>query len=230
MGMPLLSENITPKLHAHSVSDYPNFVTEHRIHKYVGLSPSEQLMVSPDQFFFHTFAFAVDPTTNYSVPIAKLVVAGTTKDFVIRAHDTAAMNALAYDPGKEPVSVESRVLQVEIEPSVIALANAIGLFVINWLATIGSIYVTVLVTSGKLKKDSVVATGPFGALLTLPTVRSFYIDLPLLVSPVGESCGHSFHHSIHALIVLPESTAFFVEIVAVISCCVVLLMGFASLE
>ena len=228
--MPLLSENMAPESHVHSVSDYLNFATEHRIHKYVGLSRSEQLMVSPDQYFFHTFAFAVDPTTNYSVPIAKLVVAGTTKDFAIRSHDTAAMNTLAYDPEKEPVSVESRVLRVEIEPSVIALANAIGLFAINWLATIGSIYVTVLVTSGKLKKDSVIATGPFGALLTLPTVRSFYIDLPLLVSPVGESCGHNFHHSIHALIVLPESTAFFVEIVAVISCCVVLLMGFASLE
>lgn len=150
------------------------------------MDPSAKPKVSSDHFFFDISAFAIDPTTNHSIHIAMFAIAGTVEDFVIGSRDAATTNAFVYNPGDG--SVESRFLRVEIKPSVIALANAVGLFLINWLATVGSIHVTILVTLGKLERNNVIAAGPFSALVAIPTVRSLYISSPPLAGPVGESC------------------------------------------
>jgi len=127
-----------------------------------------------------------------------LAVGGAIEGFVVRSHEGPAKNVFASDTGDGLVNVEveSHMLRVEIKPSAIALANAISLFLVNWLATVGSIYVTILVTSGRLERNNVVAVGPFSALVGIPTVRSLYVNSPSLVSPVGESCGCDFHHCV----------------------------------
>ena len=179
-----------------SVWDHLSFTTEHRIHEYDNLSPSTPFKISSGHYFFDTPAFVTDPITNRSVRIATLVVAGTIEGFIIRSYDGPAKDAFASSPedGLVNTEVESRVLRVEIRPSAIALANAISLFLINWLTTVGSIYVTILVTSGRLEKNNVVAAGPFSALVAIPTVRSFYVGSPSLVGPVGESYSSRSNH------------------------------------
>ena len=184
-----------------SVWDHLCFTTEHRIHRYNNPAPSRQLMAPSDHYVFDTLAFVIDPAANHSVRIATLAVTGTIGDFVVRSHDAAATNVLNSSPGGELVNtgIESRVLQVEIELSVIALANAISLFLINWLAAVGSIYVTIMVTSGRLERNNVAAAGPFSALVAVPTVRSLYISSPVLTGPVGESSDRTFNHFIQGL-------------------------------
>jgi hypothetical protein len=193
------------------VWDHLSFTTEHRVHKYDDMNPSAQPKISSGHYFFDTFAFAIDPTRNSSVSIAMLAVGGAIEGFVVRSHDGPAKNAFASKPGDglAKVEVESHVLRVEIKPSAIALANAISLLLVNWLATVGSIYITILVTSGRLERNNVVAVGPFSALVGIPTVRSLYVSSPALVTPV-------------------ESASFFVQIVAVVACSVILLKVFTS--
>ena len=220
---------IVPLTHllVHSVWDHLSFTTEHRIHEYNILDPSRQSKVSPAHYFFDTFAFVIEPTANHSVHIATLAVTGTVDDYVVHSHNAAATNLFTFSPGGDSVNaeVESRVLQVEIEPSAIALVNSISLFIVNWLAAVGSIYVTIMVTSGRLEKNNVAAAGPFSALVAIPTVRSLYVCSPALAGPIGESRDH-FHP--RRLILPPESTAFFVQISAVVSCSVILLGVFTK--
>jgi len=104
------------------------------------------------------------------------------------------MSEFTYDSGNGLVTteVESRVLQGEITRSTIAKAFAIYLFLVNWTLTVGSVYITALVASRMLEANSVIAAFPFSAPLTIPTVRSLYIDSPPLGTSVGQSCVLSF--------------------------------------
>ena len=110
-------------------------------------------------------------------------------DFVIHSHDAPDTSEFTYDSGNGLVTteVESRVLRVEITQSAIAKAIAVCLFLVNWMLTVGSVYITALVVSGMLDAKSVVAALPFSAPLTIPMVRSLYIDSP----PFGISIGQS---------------------------------------
>jgi len=174
-------------LHACSIWDLPGFTVEHRFDKRGKWDHNEDLIVLFQPYGFNTFAFAIDPTTNHSVHIAMLGVLDTMGDFVIRSHDAAHTNQFTYDSGNGSVTaeVESRVLQVEITQSAIAKAFAICLFLVNWVLTVGSVYITALVALRMLETNNVVAALPFSAPLTIPTIRSLYISSP----PLGTSLG-----------------------------------------
>jgi len=79
---------------------------------------------------------------------------------------------------------------------VIAKTFAICLFLVNWVLTVGSVYVTALVASKMLEVNSVVAALPFSASLTIPTVRSLYVDSPPFGASIGQYCFLSFHSSV----------------------------------
>ena len=85
------------------------------------------------------------------------------------------------------MEVESHVLQAEITQSAIAKAFVACLFLVNWTLTVGSVYVMALVVSGMLDANCMVAALPFSAPLTIPMVRSLYINSP----PLGTSIGWS---------------------------------------
>ena len=146
-----------------------------------------------DRYAFHAFAFAIDPTTNYSVQIAMFAVADGLGDFVVRSHDTTATSKFAYD-GLVTVEVESRALRAEIKRSAIAKASTICLFFVNWSLAVGSVYTTVLVALRRLGTNNMVAGLPFSALLAIPVIRSLYSTSPPLGISIG-ACLHS-HHSI----------------------------------
>ena len=180
---------ITLTLRIRSIWDPPRFITEHQFDKYGERDPTEDLMIPFEHYDFHAFAFAIDPTTNSSAHIAVFGVFSTLADFVIRSHDAADTNKFTYDSGDGPVNmeVESRVLRAEIKRSAIAKALAVCLFLVNWALTIGSVYTTALVASGKLEVTSMVTGLPFSALLAIPTVRSLCSGSPPLGVFIGKS-------------------------------------------
>ena len=163
---------------------------EQEFNRYGKRDPTENPVVLFERYSFNAFVFAMDPTTNRSVHIVTFGVLGTVGDFVIRSHDTADTTEFTYDSGSGLVTteVESRVLQGEITQSAIAKAFAICLFLVNWMLTVGSVYITVLVASGMLATNSMVAAFPFSAPLTIPTVRSLYADSPPFGTSIGQFC------------------------------------------
>ena len=167
--------------------DPPRFTVEHRFNKHGGEDSTENPVDIFQHYNFNAFLLAIDPAMNHSVHIAMFGILGTLGDFDIRSRDAADTSEFIYDSGKGPVTteVESRVLQVEITRSAISKAFAVCLFIANWVLTVGSVYITALVASRMLEANSIVATFPFSAPLTIPTVRSLYINSPPLGTCVG---------------------------------------------
>ena len=199
---------------------------EHRFEECGKWDPSEYLMIRFQCYSFNAFVFAIDPTTNNSVHITTFDVLDTLGGFVVRSHDVADTNEFTYDPGNGLVTmeVESRLLRGEITRSTIAKAFAVCLFLVNWMLTVGSVYITALVASGMLEANSMVAAFPFSAPLTIPTIRSLYIDYPPLGTSIGQSCVPSFlvfHFSGQSIV--SDAVAFFVQIATVALCSLVLL-------
>jgi len=170
--------------------DPPGFTVEHRFDKRGKRDHNEDLMVLFQHYSFTSFVFAIDPTTNHSVHVAMFGVLDTIGDFVIRSYDAAYPSQFTYDSGNGLVTaeVESRLLRGKITQSSIAKAFAVCLFLVNWMLTIGSVYITALVGSRMLEANSVVAALPFSASLTIPTIRSLYISSPPLGTSIGQSC------------------------------------------
>ena len=165
------------------------FTTAHQFDKYGKWNPTEDLMVPFEHYEFRAFAFAIDPTTNSSVHIAMFGILDTLANFVICSHDTADTSKFTYDSGDGlfTTEVESRMLLAEIKRSAIAKAFAVCLFLTNWALTIGSVYTTALVASGKLEVNSMVTGLPFSALLAIPTIRSLCSGSPPLGVFIGKS-------------------------------------------
>ena len=185
---------ITLALRIRSIWDSPRLITEHQFYKYGERDPTEDLIVPFKHYDLHAFAFTIDPITNSSIRIAVFGVFDTLADFVIRSHDAAGASKFTYDSGDGPVTteVESRRLRAEIERSAIAKAFAVCLFLVNWALTMGSVYTTVLVVSGKLEVSSIVTGLPLSALLAIPNVRSICSGS----SPLGVFIGMSHTSSL----------------------------------
>jgi len=201
------------------------FTMEHRFNKHEKRDSAQHFMIPFERYGFHAFAFAIDPTTNNSVQIAMFGVFDTLGDFVIRSHDAPNVEKITYESGGELVTmeVESHVLRGEIQRSVIAKASAICLFLGNWAMTVSSVYTTVLIASGRLEANSVVAALPPSALLAIPTIRTLYGSLSL-----GNSIGKPYTHPpferiLQSDIVPLDAVAFFIQTVTIGLCCLALL-------
>lgn len=147
-------------------------------------------MVPFDHYIFSAFVFAIDPTTNRSIHIDIFAVAGTLGDFVIRSHGAIAVNKFTYDLGDGAVTaqVDSRTLLAEIRRSTIAQVFAIGLFLVNWLLTVSSVYTTAMVTSRKQEANSAIVGIPLSTLFGIPTIHSLYATSPPLGTSIGKFC------------------------------------------
>lgn len=181
-------------LHTSSIWDPPGFVTEHRFDKHGKWDPTKDLMVPFQHYSFNAFAFAVDPTTNRSVPIAMFGVLDILDIFLIRSHDAGDTSRFTYNSGDGSVTtkVDPRLLRVEITLSTVAKAFTVCVFLANWALAVGSVYITALVAFRRLEANSVAAALPLSALLTIPTIRSLYISLPPLRISIGKPCTPSF--------------------------------------
>ena len=165
------------------------FQTTHRIGTSTKRGYTEQLMIPFDRYSLRIFAAAIDPATNRSVHIVQFAVASPLGSFVILSHDVDASQP-TYIPGNGPFTPHpgSHMLNAEIRRSAIAQTFMISLALINWLLTIGSVYITVLVMSGKMEADHPVAALPFSMMLTIPAVRAIYAEPPSLSTSLGTFC------------------------------------------
>ena len=182
----MISFVISLTLDVCSVLNPPRFTIDHQFDKKWDFT--QDLVVPFEHYCFHASVFAIDPLTNNSVQIAMFSILDTIGDFAIRSYDVADTMKFIYESGDGLVTteVESHVLRAEIERSVIAKAFLICLFIGNWAVTVSSVYTTALVVSGKLEANSIIAALPFSALLAIPTIRSLYINSPLLGFSIGE--------------------------------------------
>ena len=185
-----------------SIWNPPGFVTQHSFDERGKWNPTKDLMIPFQQYSFNAFAFAIDPTTNRSVPIAMFGVLDILGDFLIRSQDAGGMGKFTFNSGNGSVTteVEARLLRVEITRTAVAKAFAVWMFLTNWTLSVGSVYITALVVFRRLEANSMVAALPFSALLAIPTIRSLYIDSPPLRVSIGKSHLPSslpFHRLIH---------------------------------
>jgi len=172
----------------HSIWDPPRFTVEHRFDKFGKRAPTENLMDPFQCYSFNAFIFAIDPAMNSTIHITMFSVLDSLGDFVVHSHDAPDTREFVHDSGNGLVTmeVESRILQGEIAWSAIAKAFAVCLFLVNWMLTVGSVYITALVASRMLDANSVVAALPFSAPLTIPAIRFLYTNSPLLGTSIGQ--------------------------------------------
>jgi len=161
------------------------FKTDHRIDAGAKRGHAEQLVIPFDSYTLRTLATAIDPTTNRSVRIARFTVASPVGSFVVLSHDTDASKSVLNEKGSLVSHVGSRVLNIEIRRSKISRVFTLSLTVLNWLLVIGSIYITALVSSGKMEASNGLALLPFSMLVTIPAVRSLYAEPPPLSTSFG---------------------------------------------
>jgi hypothetical protein len=146
-------------------------------------------MIPFDRYTLRAFAAAIDPTTNRSVYIARFTVARPLGTFIILSHDVDASELAPIFKNSHATSYPgSRVLNAEIKRSTIARTFTLALALINWLLTIGSIYITALVASGKMEPNNAVAALPFSMMLTIPAVRAIYAEPSPLSMSLGTTC------------------------------------------
>ena len=166
--------------------DVTCFQTDHRISAGTKRGYTEQLVIPFDRYTLRAFAIAIDPATNNSVYIARFMVASPLGNFVVVSHDIAASElANASDNGRVTPHTESRVLSAEIRRSTIAQIFTLSLALVNWMLTIGTVYVTTLIASGKMEANDAAAALPISMLLTIPGIRALYTESPNLVASLG---------------------------------------------
>ena len=147
-----------------------------------------ELIIPFDRYALHAFAAAVDPATNRTVYITRLIAGRPLRSFAVESHDMDA-NGLPrkYANGCITSRPGSRIMIAEIRRSATARMFTLSLALIDqWVLTIGSIYITAMTASGKMKLNSAVATPPFSMMLTIiPGIRGLYSDIPSLSPSLG---------------------------------------------
>ena len=211
-------------LFTHSSQDKIYFQTYHRFGAGTKRGYPEQLIIPFDRYALRAFAAAIDPATNNTVHIAQFAVASSLGSFVIFSHDVDA-NELPYlsDNGRVTPHIGSRVLNAEIKRSTIAQTFILSLALINWLLTIGTVYVTTLVASGKMEANDVVAALPISMMLAIPEIRDLYTESPGLCTSLGTFRVHSPTPSRPDPAASSDTAGFFVQLLAIALCELILL-------
>ena len=142
-------------------------------------------MIPFDRYALRAFAIAIDPATNNSVYIARFVVASPLGNFVVLSHDIAASEVAGVSYNGVTPHTGSRVLNVEIRRSTIVQIFTLSLALVNWMLTIGTVYVTTLIASGKMEANDAAAALPISMLLTIPGIRALYAESPNLTASLG---------------------------------------------
>jgi len=116
------------------IRDLNSFRTEHE------LLPTESPLGS---YAFHAFAFAIDPSTNSSVDIARFAVADFLDGFTISSLGMNVTKAFTYNAGGGSTTVEilARALEVGISRSKFSQGLTMCMIVTSWFLTIASTYI-----------------------------------------------------------------------------------------
>jgi len=133
-----------------------------------------------DAYILDAFVFAIDKTTNKSVPIVTFAAGDGPDNFVLSSIAFQTKNAWTYDSGAGPTTivVESSMIEVTVKRSQLAQAFTVCLLLINAALTAGSVYVTLLVIVRTEGVNDAILLLPVTTVLTIPALRGLYVGSP----------------------------------------------------
>lgn len=107
-------------------------------------------------------------------------MAPTEPDFTTTFVEVQTRSNFAYDTKYGPVTVEvdSRTALATIKHSNCARALAFSMFAINWILTLGSVGITLIVFKRRGEMKDGVAFLPVIVVLSTPTIRGLYVGSP----------------------------------------------------
>jgi len=171
---------------AYSSQDGVHFQTDHRIGAGTEQGYVEQLMIPFDRYTLRAFAAAIDPATNRSVYIAQFAVARSLGSFIILSQSVRTRELpYVYEDGHVSLRTGARVLNAEIKRSLIAQAFVLSLALVNWSLTIGTVYITALIASGKMETNGAVVALPISVMFAVLGIRGLYTGPPMLSTSLG---------------------------------------------
>ena len=130
-----------------------------------------------DWYSFSSFFFAIDTTTNKSIPIIGFEISNAGSNSFSTISETSPSKSNFVNNGSSTtVVVDSMVLFAKIQRPVAALAITYSMFAINWVLAIFSIMTTLIASFWEV--DIVVALLPITIILTVPTLRAIYVSAP----------------------------------------------------
>ena len=143
-----------------------------------------------DRYNFTTFVFAVESATNKSIPIAGFAVGDSDigpPDFTTTSVDVRTTNNFTYNTEDGPVTVqvESRSLTATVRHSSPARALTFSMFAINWILTLGSVAIALIVLKRQGGLKDGVAFLPITVILSIPAIRGLYVGSPPLGILIG---------------------------------------------
>jgi hypothetical protein len=124
-------------------------------------------------------AFAIDPTTNVSVRIARFAVRNSLDGFTMTSRGRNVAEAFTYDTGSgtTTVEIEAHALEVEIRRSKLPQALTLCMFATNWVLTIVSTCIAFsAVTKGRVGFAAVILHGSMALAIT--GIRELYLSPP----------------------------------------------------
>ena len=133
-----------------------------------------------DAYRLKAFVFAIERTTNKSVPILRFAAGDGPDNFVLSSVDWQMNSTWTHDSGTGPTTavVESRMIEITVKRSQLAQAFTVCLLFINTALTIGSVYVTVLVIVRRDAVNDALLLLPVSTVLTIPALRGLYVGSP----------------------------------------------------
>ena len=141
----------------------------------------KQYLAPFDGYSFMASAFIVERATNKSLPIAVFAVGDAgPADFTTTSVDTPTRNNFTYDTedGPATVEVESHTISAKVRHSLRARTLTFSMFAINWVLTLCSMAVALIVFRRQGEVKDGVAFLPITVILSIPTIRSLYVGSP----------------------------------------------------
>ena len=141
-----------------------------------------------------SFVFVVERATNKSVPITAFAVGDSgPADFTTISVGVQTRSNFTYGAvdGPTTVEAESHTMFATVKHSTCARALTFSMLAINWVLTLCSVIIALVVVRRRGEVKDGVGFMPVTAILSVPTIRGFYVGSP----PFGIFLGtqHNFH-------------------------------------
>ena len=159
------------------IRELTSFRTEHELH------PSE---TSIDSYAFHVFGFAIAPSTNLSIDIARFAIADTFDGFTISTRGMNVTKDFIYNAGKGLTTTEilAHALEVGISRSNFTQGLTMCMLVTNWVLTLVSTYYAfVAVRKGRVDFAIIILHASTG--LAVSAIQKLYASPPPFGEPIG---------------------------------------------
>lgn len=143
-----------------------------------GIDPGDQYYTPFHRYKFTALAFVVEKATNKSVPIVTFAAGDPGPgDFTTTSVMHPTLNKFTYDIGGGPTTVDinSTTIITTVRHSNRARALTISMFAINWILTICSVAIALIVLRRRGGVKDGVALLPVTVILSIPTIRSLYV-------------------------------------------------------